>query len=114
MFRPSLILPVIVAAALAVPVVGQTPDPAPASASAAQEPSKACLTARKKEDKEQRSLSAAIDAIAKDTKGRESCSTKSMCERYDAAISAMEKRKARHQTRLAQFKEDAANDCKAP
>ena len=45
-------------------------------------------------------------SIARDKKGRESCSSKSMCERYDTAISAMEKRQARHETRLARFKED--------
>jgi hypothetical protein len=86
---------------------------ATATASTAPEPTKQCMTARKKADTEQRSLTAATDSIAKDKKARESCSSKSMCARYDTAISAMEKRQARHETRLARFKEDLANDCKA-
>jgi hypothetical protein len=90
-----------------------TPPAAAAAVSTAPEPTKQCMTARKKADSEQRSLTAATDSIAKDKKARESCSSKSMCARYDTAISAMEKRQARHETRLARFKEDLANDCKA-
>ena len=70
------------------------------------------MTARKKEDREQRSLTAATDALARDRKARESCSSKSMCTRYDTAISAMEKRQARHETRLTRFKEDVDKACK--
>ena len=74
--------------------------------------SKKCLAATRKVDREQKALSAAVDSIAKDKKGRESCSTKSMCARYDAAIDSMEKRKARHETRLTRFKQDADSACK--
>ena len=86
---------------------------APAAGAAGAEPTKQCLTARKKEDKEQRSLTAAIDSIARDKKARESCSSKSMCARYDSAITAMEKRQGRHETRLTRFKEDVDKACKA-
>ena len=72
------------------------------------------MTATKKVAAEQRSLASAVDSLAHDKKGRESCSSKSMCERYDTAISATEKRQARHETRLARFKEDAAKACKSP
>jgi hypothetical protein len=102
--------PLLLALALALPASAQTV--APAATAGATEPSKQCMTARKKEDKEQRSLTSANESIARDKKGRESCSSKSMCARYDAAISAMEKRQARHETRLARFKEDVANACK--
>ena len=112
MIRLSLSLLIVVA--LAFPVAAQTTAPSPASAGVTPGPSKRCVTARKKEDKEQRSLTAAIDAIAKDTKGRESCSSKSMCARYDDAISAMQKRQARHETRLARFKEEVDSECKVP
>ena len=95
----------------ALPVSAQTP--APAAATGAAEPSKSCMTARKKEDKEQRSLTSANESIAKDRKSRESCSSKSMCARYDAAITAMEKRQARHETRLTRFKEDVEKACKS-
>ena len=84
-------------------------DPAPRP----REPTKQCLTARKKVDKEQRSLTAAIDSIARDKKARESCSSRACAQRYDSAISAMEKRQARHETRLTRFKEDVDKACKA-
>ena len=101
-------LPILLAAlalSAAQPVPAQTP------ATAATEPSKACVTARKKEDKEQRSLTSANESIAKDKKARESCSSKSMCARYDSAITAMEKRQARHETRLSRFREDVEKAC---
>ena len=106
--------PLLFAVAAAFPVSAQTPAPTPAPAAnrSAPEPSKPCATARKKDDKEQRSLDAANDSLARDRKARESCSSKSMCARYDTAISAMEKRKSRHETRLTRFKEDVAKDCK--
>ncbi|MEO8346360.1 MAG: hypothetical protein ABI607_11765 [Betaproteobacteria bacterium] len=104
------VLLLCLAVGFAAPAMAQTA--APGTTPAVAEPSKQCMTARKKEDKEQRSLTSAIDSIAKDTKARESCSSKSMCARYDAAISAMEKRKARHETRLTRFKEEVDNDCK--
>jgi hypothetical protein len=103
----------VFAVAIALPVSAQPSVPAPAANPSSPEPSKPCVNARKKEDKEQRSLNAAIDSIARDKKARESCSSKSMCTRYDAAISAMEKRQARHETRLTRFKEDVDKACKS-
>jgi hypothetical protein len=110
------LVPLLLAATIALPASAQTaaPAPVPAATPSIPEPSKQCMTARKKDDKEQRSLTAATDSIAHDKKARESCSSKSMCARYDTAISAMEKRQARHETRLARFKEDVARACKAP
>ena len=102
---PPLVL--AVALSIALPASAQTPAPA------ATEPSKSCVTARKKEDKEQRSLTSATESIAKDRAARESCSSKSMCARYDSAITAMEKRQARHETRLSRFKEDVEKACKS-
>ena len=111
------LLPLLLAVAFALPVPAQTAAPTPApvanpSSRTAPEPSKQCVTAAKKVDKEQRSLTAATDSIARDKKGRDSCSSKSMCSRYDTAISDMEKRKARHETRLTRFKEDADKACR--
>jgi hypothetical protein len=108
---PRIALPPLVfalALSAALPAAAQAPAPA----TGATEPTKSCMTARKKEDKEQRSLTAANESIAKDRKGRESCSSKSMCARYDSAITAMEKRQARHETRLARFREDVEKACK--
>ncbi len=109
MTRAACLLPLLLAVSIAPPAAAQ-----PAASPAAPEPSKQCAKATKKVAAEQRSLTGAIDSIAHDKKARESCSGKSMCERYDTAISATEKRKARHETRLARFKEDAAKACKSP
>jgi len=103
----------LITAAIALPASAQNAAPAAAANTSGAQPTKQCVTARKKEDREQRSLSAAIDSIARDRKARESCSSKSMCARYDTAISAMEKRQARHETRLTRFKEDVDKACAA-
>ena len=100
------------AVAFALPASAQPAALAPGANATGPEPSKQCVTARKKEDREQRSLTAATDTLARDRKARESCSSKSMCTRYDTAISAMEKRQARHETRLTRFKEDVDKACK--
>jgi hypothetical protein len=92
--------------ALPLPATAQTAAPPPAP-----NPSKACVTAKKRLDAEQRSLAGAIESLARDKKARESCSSKSMCTRYDTAISATEKRQARHETRLTRFKDEAAKAC---
>jgi len=104
--------PLLLALALSIVLPASAQTPAPAAPTGATEPSKSCMTARKKEDKEQRSLTSANESIAKDRKARESCSSKSMCARYDSAITAMEKRQARHETRLSRFKEDVEKACK--
>ena len=108
MTRTLGLLSVLLALVFAAPGVSLAASSDPA---AAPEPSKKCSTARKQADKEQRSLTSATESIAHDKKARESCSSKSMCARYDAAISAMEKRQARHETRLARFKEDVGKAC---
>lgn len=107
-------VPLLIAVSIALPASAQivAPAPTPAASPSAPEPSKQCVTARKKEDREQRSLSAATDTIARDRKARESCSSTSMCARYDTAIGDMEKRQARHETRLTRFKEDVDKACR--
>ena len=100
-------------AGLANPLAAQTAPTAPDLAQPPAE-SKQCAAANRKVDKEQKALASAQDLLAKDKKGRESCSSESMCSRYDSAISATEKRKTRHETRLARFKEDADKACKVP
>ncbi len=113
--RTLRLVPFLLAVAWASMVVAQgTPPAAPPPSASAEDPSKPCVTARKKLDKEQRSLAAATDALARDKKARESCSSKSMCARYDTSISATEKRKSRHETRVSRFKEDADKACRAP
>jgi hypothetical protein len=101
----------MIAAAPLLAAAESSPPATPAGAPAAL--SRNCISANRKVDKEQKALASALDLLAKDTKSRESCSSPSMCARYDSAIGATEKRKTRHETRLARFKEDASKACKA-
>src|SRR5204863_10077709 len=71
-----------------------------------------CDSMQRRVAKEQKSLASFDETIAADKKGRESCSSKPMCTRYDQAIKAMEARKAQHEGRLAKFQSDAQNVCK--
>ncbi|MFO1323332.1 MAG: hypothetical protein U1F15_04635 [Burkholderiales bacterium] len=80
----------------------------------AAETSKACETARRKVEREQRSINAAADSIARDRTARESCTTRSQCARYDASIADAERSKSRHETRLARFKVEVGQTCAAP
>ena len=73
--------------------------------------SKKCESARKKIDREQTTLTGTLDGIARDRKARESCVAKSACARYDSALTAGEKRKARHELRLARFREEVSAAC---
>jgi len=73
---------------------------------------KKCDTLRRRIAKEESSLSSFEQTLATDRKGRETCSTKPMCARYDEAIKSMEARKAQHESRLAKFKSDAAETCR--
>src|SRR5436190_24140658 len=74
---------------------------------------KKCDPPQRRIAKEQSSLEAFDDTLAKDKKGRESSSTKPMCARYDEALKSMEARKAEHEQRLAKFKSDAEEACKS-
>lgn len=73
--------------------------------------SRPCLKAQRKVAKEQNWAVRADAMSERDRKGRESCATASVCERYDARLREMEKRKLRHEARLARFKADAAKAC---
>ena len=100
-----------VALSVALPSLGQSPPPE--STDARTGAGKKCETLQRRIAKEQSSLSSFDQTIATDQKGRESCSTKPMCARYDEAIKAMKSRKVEHEARLAKFKSDAAEACKS-
>jgi hypothetical protein len=93
------------AAAALVALVAFAP---PASAA---DVSRQCLKAQRKVVKEENWAVRAEAASERDRKGRASCETPSVCERYDARLREMDKRKLRHAARLAKFKADAANAC---
>jgi hypothetical protein len=95
---------------LTVPGLAQTSSSDPGETQSAR---KKCDTLKQRIAKEQSSLAAFEQTIAADKKGRETCSTKPMCARYDQAIKAMEARKSEHQTRLSKLKSDAVEACKS-
>jgi hypothetical protein len=90
----------LLAAALAMPDAAQ-----------AAESGKACETARRKVEREQRSVDEAAAGIARDRIARAGCTTRSQCARYDASIADAERSRSRHETRLARFRLEAAQTC---
>ena len=72
---------------------------------------KACLTAKRKVEREHKSLAALNDAIGHDRHARETCISRSACARYDAAIADAERRSARLAARLSRYEAEAATAC---
>jgi hypothetical protein len=72
---------------------------------------KQCQVAKRKVEREQRSLAAATDLIAHDKRARETCTSRSVCARYDAEIADTERRSARVANRLARYQAEAAAAC---
>jgi len=70
-----------------------------------------CDTLKRRIAKEQSSLASFEQTIAADKKGRETCSTKPMCARYDEAIKPIGARKAQHEAHLEKFKSDLDAAC---
>jgi hypothetical protein len=99
----------LLALGLTLPGLAQTSS---SDAGEAQSARKKCDTLKLRIAKEQSSLASFEQTIAADKKGRETCSTKPMCARYDEAIKKMEARKAQHDARLEKLKPDADAACK--
>jgi len=74
-------------------------------------PTKACETARKKIDREQKSIDNAAESVARDRKARETCTSRVLCSRLDAAIESASRRQARHEARLARFQKEVVDKC---
>src|ERR1044071_4950980 len=72
---------------------------------------KECQVAKRKVEREQRSLAAAADLIAHDKQAREACTSRSACARYDAEIADTQRRSARVANRLARYRAEAAAAC---
>ena len=77
----------------------------------AAEASRQCTKAQRKVTKEQNWAVRAEATSERDRKARASCATPEVCARYDARLREMDKRKVRHESRLAKFKADAARAC---
>ena len=52
---------------------------------------RACDNARKKIDREEKAVAGAADSLAHDRHGRETCTTRSQCARYDSSIASTER-----------------------
>ena len=77
----------------------------------ASDAAKACQTAKRKVEREQRSLATATATITRDRHARATCVSRSACARYDAAIADTERRSARITSRLGRFEAEAASAC---
>jgi hypothetical protein len=77
----------------------------------AAKPTKACETARKKIDREQKSIDSAAESVARDRKARETCTSRVLCSRLDAAIESASRRQARHEVRLKRFEQEVTDKC---
>jgi hypothetical protein len=77
----------------------------------AADTSRQCLKAQRKVTKEENWAVRGEAMMERDRKAREGCATDAVCGRYDARLHEMEKRKSRHESRLARFKADAAKAC---
>ena len=77
----------------------------------APETTKRCESARKKIEREQKSVDAAADSIARDRHARDACTSRSLCTRYDASITATERRKGRLEARLNRYQDEAQKAC---
>lgn len=74
-------------------------------------PTKACETARKKIDREQKSIDNAAESVARDRKARETCTSRVLCSRLDASIESTSRRQARHEARLVRFQKEVIDKC---
>ena len=72
---------------------------------------KQCQVAKRKIEREQRSLAAANDLIAHDKQARETCTSRTICARYDSEIADAQRRSARVANRLARFQAEADAAC---
>ena len=72
---------------------------------------KQCQVAKRKIEREQRSLAAANDLIAHDKHARETCTSRTICARYDSEIADAQRRSARVANRLARFQAEADAAC---
>lgn len=77
----------------------------------AADASRQCVKAQRKVAKEESWAVRSEATVARDRKAREGCGTDAVCARYDARLHEMDKRRLRHDARLARFRADAAKAC---
>ncbi len=73
---------------------------------------KSCIAAGRKLDRERHALASAQDELAHYGELQRGCTSKSVCARYAAAMSSLDKRIARHELRIGKFVENRDRACK--
>lgn len=97
----TVAIALLAAVALAAGALAQTPPGT----------SKRCESAKKKIERERKSVDAAAESIAHDRHARETCTSRSLCSRYDASIVATERRKGRLEARMNRYQDEARDAC---
>ncbi len=75
---------------------------------------KRCDAAHKRVARELKDVQATLDALGRDHKARESCTTRSICARLDDNIATIEKRHQRHEVRLVRSRSEVLEACRPP
>ena len=96
-----------IALAVAAVAYAQAPLPGPSH-------NKRCDAANKRVMREMKDVRASLDALGRERKAREICTTRSVCARIDDNIGAIEKRHQRHEVRLVHSRSDVLEACPSP
>ena len=75
---------------------------------------KRCDAANKRVARELKDVQATLDAMGRERKARESCTTRSVCARLDDNIATIEKRHQRHEVRLVRSRSEVLDACRPP
>jgi hypothetical protein len=75
---------------------------------------KRCDAANKRVAREMKDVRATLDALGRERKARESCTTRSVCARIDDNIATIEKRHQRHEVRLVRSRGEVLEACRPP
>jgi hypothetical protein len=97
------------ALALAIALAGHAQAPAPAPTH-----NKRCDAANKRVAREQKDVAATLEALGRERKARESCTSRSVCARFDDNIATIEKRHQRHEVRLVRSRGEVLEACRPP
>lgn len=97
------------AIALAVAAAGHAQAPLPGPSH-----NKRCDAANKRVAREMKDVTATLDALGRERKARESCTTRSVCARIDDNIATIEKRHQRHEVRLVRSRGEVLDACRPP
>ncbi len=74
--------------------------------------SKRCDAANKRVAREMKDVTVALEALGRERKARESCTSRSVCARIDGNIAAIEKRHQRHEVRLVRYRSEVLEACR--